>query len=494
MKKKRLSALLLALLVTVISMPFAYAEPENEQNADIIYLENDQLTSPDTSNSEAAVLMDLKSGRYLYAKNGDRRLYPASTTKIMTGILALELGNMSDTVTASYQALESITLEDSHMGILIGEELTMEQLVTGMMVYSANDAANVIAIHIAGSIENFVNLMNQKAQELGMLNTHFTNACGIHDDNHYTSASDLAILTKYAMQNEKFKEIVRMPIYKIAPTNKYTSERILVNTNLFLGTSRSTYYYYPPAIGVKTGHTSKAGYCLVSAATYNNNDLLAVVMNCQNTDEKEHAYSYIDSKSMFDFGFDNYLYQQVALPGENISQAAVYEAKDNTVLNLAVEQEVAALLPSALDNTQDIVPNINIPDTLAAPIKQGDVVGTVSYTYKGTAIGTTNLIAANDVDRNELLHICHIIIKVITSPFFYIPAILIIIVAVISINQRKKRKRQRRLKQLRRNRTQGISNELGRYTPDRNASRIEKQSNETRSQNSMYNNNDSDND
>ena len=129
--------------------------------------------------AESALLMDMKTGRVLYGKNIDERLFPASTTKMMTGILALESDSMNDTVTATYEAIKDITLQDSHMGILIGEELTMEQLVSGMLVYSANDAANVIAIHLAGSIEAFADKMNAKAQELGMQNTHFVNACGM---------------------------------------------------------------------------------------------------------------------------------------------------------------------------------------------------------------------------------------------------------------------------------------------------------------------------
>ena len=175
---------------------------------------------PTRPHAEAALLMDMNSGRLIYGKNIDERLYPASTTKMMTGILALESGHMGETATATYEALKDITLEDSHMGILIGEELTMTDLINGMLVYSANDAANVIAIQVAGSMDAFVDMMNAKAQELGMTNTHFVNACGTHNDDHYTTARDLAILARYCMQNETFRSIVSQPTYHIAPTNK----------------------------------------------------------------------------------------------------------------------------------------------------------------------------------------------------------------------------------------------------------------------------------
>ncbi len=447
-----------------------------------ITMEDPTLTPPDISYAQSALVMDMASGRVLYSKNIDDQVFPASTTKIMTGILALEMGNMADNVTATYDALKTITLEDSHMGILIGENLTMEQLVKGMLVYSANDAANVIAIQLAGSIDAFVEIMNQKAQELGMTGTHFVNPCGSHDDNHYTTARDLAILSKYAMKNEAFREIVKMPIYKIPATNKYHSERILVNTNLFLGTSRSTYYYYPPAIGVKTGHTSQAGYCLVSAASYNETELLAVVMNCKNADTKEQAYSYIDSKTLFDFGFDNYLHQPLAAVGDIVADSKVYEAKDDMRVAVTVENDVSALISNKEGSAQEVTSTVDLPERIDAPITKGDVLGTITYTYKGIQVGQSNLIATNDVERNEFLHVFHLIIGVLTSPFFFIPAIVIIILVMFSRHQKKKRERKRRIQQLKnKQRTQ-----TGTRTPDRNASRTERVDRETKGSNSRY--------
>ena len=401
----------------------------------------------------------------------------------MTGILALEMGNMDDTVRATYEALKTITLEDSHMGILMDEELTMEQLVKGMLIYSANDAANVIAIQIAGSIDNFVDLMNQKAQELGMTGTHFANPCGVHDDNHYTTARDLAIIAKYAMKNEQFREIVKMPIYKIPPTNKYTSERILVNTNLFLGTARSTYYYYPPAIGIKTGHTSQAGYCLVSAAQYNDVEFLAIVMKCSDQDTRDQAYSYIDSKALFDFGFDNYSKKTIANVGDIVADSKVYEAKNDMRVAVTVENGVEALISSKAGAEENIKTVVNLPEQLDAPIKKGDTLGTITYTYNDVPIGEANLIATNDVERNNLLHIFHIIMKVITSPFFFIPAIILIIVLFIARGMKRKRERQKRMQQMRRNRQ---PNETNTRTPNRNASRTERTQRDTKGENSRY--------
>lgn len=465
--------------------PAATEEPQVQLESGIT-MEDSTITPPNVQYAQAALLMDMPSGRVLYSKNLDERMYPASTTKIMTGILALEMGNMNDTVTATYDALKSITLEDSHMGILIGEELTMDQLVKGMLVYSANDAANVIAIQIAGSIENFVNLMNQKAQELGMTGTHFVNPCGVHDDNHYTTARDLAILAKYAMKNEQFREIVKMPIYKIPATNKYTSERILVNTNLLLGTSRSTYHYYPPAIGIKTGHTSNAGYCLVSAASYNGTELLSIVLNCKDANTQDQAYSYIDTKTLFEFGFNNYVNQPIAKVGDIVADSKVYEAKDDMRVAATVESDISALIPNKDGSADEIQTTIDMPEQIPAPITKGDIIGTVTYTYKGIQVGSSNLIATNDVERNNILHVFHLILNVITSPFFFIPAILLIILIMIARRKKKKLERQKRIQQLKRNRQRMANDEVSTRTPDRNASRTERIDRETKGSNSRY--------
>ncbi len=448
-----------------------------------ITMEDPSLTPPDVEYAKSALLMDMNSGRVLYSKNLDERVYPASTTKIMTGILAIENANMEDTVSAPYEALKDITLEDSQMGILVGENLTVEQLIKSMLVYSANDSANVLAVHISGSIDKFVDLMNQKAQELGMTNTHFMNTCGLHDENHYTTARDLAIITKYAMKNETFRDIVKMPIYRIPATNKYTSERILVNTNLFLGTSRSRYHYYPPAIGVKTGHTSQAGYCLVSAAAYENMEFLAIVTGCPDEDVGEQAYSYIDSQTLFEFGFNNYRHQDIVKNGDIAADSKVYEAKDDMRVAVTVENDVSALIPAGDDSKDNIKTVIDLPERIDAPVAKGDILGTISYYYNDVPIGSSNLVATNDVARNQFLHVFHIIIRVITSPFFFVPVIMLIFILLYANHRKKKKERQKRIQQIRKNRQ---PNETNSRTPDRRASRTERNQRDTKGENSRY--------
>lgn len=488
MKFKNLCALLMSAMLAIAPLT-AFAEPETEEirRSEGVVMDSTIEKEPNIKYAESALLMDLDSGRLLYAKNHQEKLFPASTTKMLTAIMALEQGSLDERVTATYAALKDITLEDSHMGILIGEELSLEELINGTLVYSANDAANVIAVHFAGSIEAFAEQMNAKAAELGMENTHFTNACGVHDDDHYTTAEDLAILGKYCMQNETFREIVKKAVYTMPATNKYAQTRNLPNTNLFLGTSRSSYHYYEPCIGIKTGHTSQAGYCLVSAAEHNGISLLAVVLKCDNKDTLSNAYSYLDSKTLLEFGFNNYEIKSLAQPGVIVSDAKVYEGKNNLRVSATVPDEVKALIPANADAETDIIKDVQLPEEVAAPVYKGDVIGSVTYTYDGKSLGKADLVAVNDVERNELLHVLHLIFAVLTSPFFFIPALVIIVLVIIANHQKRKRERRRKIQQIKRNRQRSErSNELGYKTPDRNASRTQIQREGTQGSNARY--------
>ena len=505
MKKRKLTALTLAALMLVSSVSVVVADEDDTTevtegynevyntdasiSGDTIYIEDDSLTPPEINGSQAAMLMDADTGRLLYGKNIDVKLYPASLTKMMTGIIALETGNLDETVTVPYEAISTVNIfEDSAMGLLTGEELTLEQLVSSMLIHSANDAANVIAYHLGGSMDAFVEQMNNKAAELGMTNTHFENACGDHNDNHYTTARDMATLAQYAMKNEKFRDIVQTVIYKVPQTNKYTlGERTLVNTNLLLGTILSLYQYYAPATGIKTGHTSQAGYCLVASASFSDMNLISVTMKCDRFDQYNDPYTYSDTRSMFEFAFSNYIHEQLASPGDIISSSPVYEAKNDSRVALTVQDGLSALVPSDTDSSLEIIRTIDVPETIQAPIAKGDAIGTVTYTYKGTQIGTASLVATNDVEMNYFLHVFHIIIRVLTSPFFFIPVILLIILALYMRHLKKKKERKRRIQQLKKAR----EDRGGAPTPVNNRNyrkteRIAQQRRNTKDSNSRY--------
>lgn len=394
---------------------------------------------------EAAILIDRKTGDILYEKNKDKKMYPASTTKIMTAVLALEKGSLSDSVTATQEAVAPITNQHSNMGIKVGETFTLEQLLYGMLVYSANDAANVIAVHIGGSLDAFVSMMNEKAQEMGLDGTKFKNAHGFHDDEHYTTASDLATLTKYAMQNEKFCEITDTVLYRIPGNDLYTEERVLSTTNHLISRYRNTKYYYKYAVGVKTGHTDEAGSCLVGAATKNDIELISVILKADQSQDGT-LYAFSDSANMYEYIFGNYKYCSIASQEEVVSDSAVYEAKNGTRVALSPKDKIEKLLPKET-NTEDIKAETVLNEKIKAPIKKGDVLGSVTYTYMGKELGKTELVAGNDVEKDNILAVIHFILNIVKNPIFII-AVIVFILFIISSNIKRKKRRKKRRSQL----------------------------------------------
>lgn len=460
MKLKALSSIVLALFLSLNTLTPASAEPTdtaNQQQTGTQITTDEQDTSP-APHAGAAILADMKSGKILFEKNSDAKMYPASTTKILTGILALENTTMTDTVIATSEAISPITNNHSHMGILVGEELTVEQLLYGMLVYSANDAANVLAVHISGSIEAFCQMMNEKAAELGATNSHFANPHGYHDDNHYTTAADLVKITRYAMQNEQFRTIVATDMYTMPATNKYDETRYLSSTNHLISRRRYANYFYNKAIGIKTGFTDEAGSCLVSAASDGDTELLSVIMKCENTTMVENgAYSFVDSKNLLEYGFDNFEYINVAVVGDFVSDSNVYEAKDNERVVLTVENDIGNILPVDYKK-EDIKTNITYNEKqIAAPIKKGDVLGSVVYEYRGEEIGSANLISTVDIKKDYIIATIHLIGKILLNPIFIILVILIVLLRIRAIKIRNRRRRHRR------SRLQHIENDIEYY-------------------------------
>ena len=255
--------------------------------------------------SQAAILVDSKDGTVIYEKNSNERMYPASTTKILTAIIALESCSLDERVTASPNAINSIKSGYTNANIQVGEELSMEDLLYALLIKSANEAANVIAEYIAGSTDNFANMMNAKANELGCTNTHFVNANGVHDDNHYTTASDLAIIAEYCMKNETFRKMVSTQYYTLPATPQYPSDdRVLKNSNSLLIPEHT--YYYPYAIGMKTGFTTEAKNCLIAASKKDDLELISIVLHAEQTEDGRSA-RYCDTISLLEYGNNNYV-------------------------------------------------------------------------------------------------------------------------------------------------------------------------------------------
>ncbi len=351
----------------------------------------------------AVMLLDANSGDVLYEKNADEIVEPASTTKIMTLLLALEKGDMESVVTVSSNAAKQ---RGSLLHISSGEEIVFKDLINGMMLASGNDAAVAVAEVLGGSEEGFADMMNDKARDLGMTNTNFVVSHGMHVDNHHTTARDMALLTLYAMQNPDFAQIVGQTTYTMPADNKHSEAWVVTNTNkLLLPTDidKNNKYYYKYATGIKTGSTPAAGDCLVSSASKDGVNLICLVFK----DEYNGSERWPLSKSMFEFGFDNFktldiqsiidgtdpvsVNVQGAAPGsESLSLNIVNTGKAYQTFELELASQVDAGL------TTQIV--LNSGESLTAPVTEGETVGVINYlTGSGEMICQGKLIASQAV-------------------------------------------------------------------------------------------------
>lgn len=356
--------------------------------------------------SPSAILMDFSTGKILYEKNIYEKRYPASLTKILTAILVLENCSLEEVCTVSYNSVMSIGYGYVVANLQIGEQLTVEQLLNLIMVASSNDAAVVLAEHVSGSVEEFSALMNAKAIEIGCQNTHFTNPYGAHDENHYSTAYDLALIGRYAMQNEYFRELAKKTFYQLPATNKHaTNDRFFTTTNELLinnKNNRPDNYYYEYAIGIKTGYTTPAAYCLMAACEKDNFSFISVVLGSAQTKDGLSA-RYIDTKNLFEFGYSNFSLRQVAKKGNIIQTINVSNATDDTKrLDLIIDDDIFATVKASNLNTP-ITPKIEIDDSLVkAPISKNSIIGKIYYDIDGI-VYSANLLAKNDVEPSNTL-------------------------------------------------------------------------------------------
>lgn len=349
--------------------------------------------------SDAAILMDSKTGKILYEKNSNEKKYPASTTKILTAIIAIENCNLSDTISASYNAIMSIPSGYSIAEIKENEVLTVEQLLNVFLIHSANEAGYILAEHISGSISNFADLMNQKALEIGCTDTHFTNPSGIQDENHYSTAHDMALIAQYCMKNETFRQIVCKTSYTLEPTDKTPEERYFVTTNDLIKTSSE--YYYPYCIGIKTGYTSKAKNCLISASQKDGLELITVVLGAEFTENGKSARN-TDTINLFNYGFENYKYQEILSKNSVIKNVTVKNAtKETKELPIITENSITSLVPNNID-LNSLEPIISINENIEAPISEGTVIGSIKYNIDGIEY-STNLCAEHSVEKFDLI-------------------------------------------------------------------------------------------
>ncbi len=349
---------------------------------------------------DSAILIDAKTGNVLYEKNSNQKAYPASTTKILTAYIALSQGYSMDTeIIPSRYAVMSIPQGSTLAYFSEGEKLTLEQVLYGLLLPSGNDAANILAEHVSGSISNFVDLMNTTARNLGATNSNFVNANGLHDDNHYTTAADLAKIAYNAMKIEKFREIVSQSKYEMPATNVSKTKRPFNNTNKLLTSGGE--YFFSAANGIKTGYTSQAGNCLVASASKDGLDLITVVLGGRIIPVNKSTV-YLDTLTLFNYGFENYHNQQLIAQNQFVTTCIPKKSRKET-LNLSAGSGLNVTVKNGDTPVFDKIITLN--DNIVAPIKKGDVLGTVSYTRDGETIGIINLLAQNDVEKEPVIFV-----------------------------------------------------------------------------------------
>ncbi len=365
---------------------------------------------------DSCLVMDASSGRILFEKNAYERRYPASTTKIMTCILAIEYGPVGQRVTIPNGI--TVSNDSSKLGIVPGEVMLFDDLLYGMMLASGNDAALAIAILVSGSEAKFVELMNKTAASLGMNSTHYENSHGYHSANHCTTAYDLAILTQYAMKEPMFRDIVACVDYVIDPTNAHPEGLSLTTKYDLLISNKPLYYEY--CIGVKTGSTKNAGRCFVGAAKKDDTTLISVTLNTD-SDDKQYVEAFTDTIRLFKYGFSRY---------QALSFYEIYEMCEDQYLSVAVDNAAYSdpnngyLKLSIVDMPQtyrewflvddledlyyqkqlveDFTNRISVvldENALVAPIKAGDVLGSAQFKTPAGEIYTGYVAASRDVEE-----------------------------------------------------------------------------------------------
>jgi len=331
------------------------------------------------SSAKSAILMDI-NGRILYEKNIHERMPMASTTKIMTAIVALEYGRLDDKITIPPEASG---IEGSSIWLSSGETHTLEDLLYGLMLRSGNDAAIAIALHIGGTVEEFTDMMNSMARKIGAYNTHFVNPHGLHHNDHYTTAYDLALITAYGLKNPDFETIVSTKYHTI-PWEGHDWDRAMKNKNKLL-------WSFDGANGVKTGYTKKAGRCFVGSAKRDNLQLIAVVLNC--------GPMFEESAALLNYGFKNYRNYELIEKGSVIKTLPVKDGRQENVDLIADNEYNIALQEEELEKIRT---EVIVPDELQAPVEAGKAVGSVKIYLNDNYIGEVPVVTGQSVEKRSI--------------------------------------------------------------------------------------------
>ncbi len=340
--------------------------------------------------AEAAILMDAATGDILYQKNMDEQLYPASITKIMTCLLALENSSLDDTVVFSFDAVYKNESDSSHIARDVDEEMSMEDTLYAVMLESANECAYAVAEHVGGGdYQTFIDMMNERAKELGCTNTHFTNANGLPDEEHVTTAHDMALIAREAIKNEKFREIIGTTLYVIPPTNVHDENTYLNNHNRMINDYKGSEHLYEYCIGGKTGYTEAAGNTLVTYAEKGDQLLISVVLKT--------TAPYDDATALFEYGFNDFQSLNIA---KNETRFGDASGTGDGIMTLDGVEVYAEIDPEAEVVLPDGVSLLDAAAELSTDTASGSVLGTLTYTYAGRTVGSADILSTVAEDQS----------------------------------------------------------------------------------------------
>lgn len=374
---KKITSIFIILYIILIQMNLVYSES----------LPNFNVTS--------YILIDKNSGQVLCERDSAKKIYPASTTKILTAAVSLENTPLNKEYIVTKSAIDAIGVDGMSINLKIGEKLNLDNLLHAMLLSSANEAAYVIA---EGSLDNynlFLQKMNSKAKEIGAINSNFVNPNGMFNANHYSTASDMAKIAQYAMKNETFRNIVSQTSYNLPPTNMHpTWPKMPILNNFVVDNPKSE--YYTKITGIKTGFIDESKRNLVGSAIDSKGlELISVVIGANTIKERDQY-----SKELLEYGYKNFSIQKVITKGSPIKNSLdVKESKDNIKLNLVCDKDIEALLPNDKNIWKiDTIENLNIKD-IKAPVSIGQNFGTIEYKNGDQSLGKINVIAANSIEK-----------------------------------------------------------------------------------------------
>lgn len=386
-----------------------------------------------TDHLTAAFLYNIENEFTVMSYNANEMIFPASTVKIMTGLIAIEkLGRrLNDEVTVTKEMLEGA--EGNKIGFKEGEILTIENLLYSLLVGGGNDAAHILATVIAGSVSDFVAMMNARAKELGATNTIYTNPSGVHDDAMITTAADTAKIALAAYKLPLFMEMTSTSKYVIPETNM-SEYRNVFNRNYMISTSSVIKYFYTDAAGMNSGATNQGGYCVVTTASREGLTYLAIVMGADVDEEKDSIYSYTEASKMLDFAFKSYANVTVVKAGEIIREIPVTLSGTTDFVTLVTSDSLTLYLPVKTDLDTEIKQTFKtVSDSLTAPVAQGEVAGVLTVTYNDEIVGNVDLVTTVDVARSEFLYTLEQIKSFATGRFFISVVISAVIFTVLFV-------------------------------------------------------------